>query len=164
MNANTRQVAGSHYQAGIQHWDYVLRALAGRYLEGNITKYVTRHRKKNGLQDLQKAMHYLDKLIEEHRAGRVSVLTHGEIGFPMHDFVAQNGLNTTEAYIVKRLAHWYRLDHLEAVRVHIEALIEDERSRDSMRQAVKAGAASPDLGLPTGPEPAEPGKGYVNQG
>lgn len=61
--ANDVQVAGSHYQADIQTWDYILAHGLG-YLEGNIVKYVSRHRQKNGLEDLQKARHYLDKLIE----------------------------------------------------------------------------------------------------
>jgi len=34
------------------------------FLEGNIIKYVARHRLKNGVQDLKKALWYLTKLIE----------------------------------------------------------------------------------------------------
>lgn len=34
------------------------------FLEGNIVKYVIRHRKKNGKEDLLKAQYYLKKLIE----------------------------------------------------------------------------------------------------
>ena len=34
------------------------------YLQGNVIKYVTRYKDKNGLQDLQKAKHYIDMLIE----------------------------------------------------------------------------------------------------
>lgn len=60
---NETQVGGTHYQSSIQHWDYVL-ANNIPYLEAQIIKYVTRHAKKNGLQDLQKARHFLDKLIE----------------------------------------------------------------------------------------------------
>lgn len=42
------------------------------FLEGNVVKYVCRHRKKNGLQDLEKAQVYLDWLIqvEESKANR----------------------------------------------------------------------------------------------
>lgn len=63
MAANDRQVGGDHYKAPIQHWDYVISNDLG-YLEGQITKYVTRWRKKGGLEDLEKARHYLEKLIE----------------------------------------------------------------------------------------------------
>jgi hypothetical protein len=62
-NANTRQVGGSHYQKPIQHWDFVI-ANGIPYLEAQIMKYVFRWREKNGLQDLEKARHFLDKLIE----------------------------------------------------------------------------------------------------
>ena len=61
--ANDTQVAGDHYRTPIQHWDYVIANDLG-YFEGQITKYVTRWRKKNGVQDLHKARHFLQKLIE----------------------------------------------------------------------------------------------------
>ena len=35
------------------------------YLAGNIVKYVSRYKTKNGLEDLYKAKHYIEKLIEE---------------------------------------------------------------------------------------------------
>ena len=43
-------------------WDYA-HSHGLDFFEGNIVKYVTRWRHKNGLQDLQKAKMYLDKLI-----------------------------------------------------------------------------------------------------
>ena len=66
MKPNDIQIGGTHYatDTGMQHWDYVALALDGRYFEGNITKYVARWRKKNGRQDLEKAKHYIDLLIE----------------------------------------------------------------------------------------------------
>ena len=67
MSANDRQVGGKHYQTPIQHWDYVL-ANDIPYMEGQIIKYLVRWRKKGGLQDLHKARHYLDKLIEHETA------------------------------------------------------------------------------------------------
>jgi hypothetical protein len=33
-------------------------------MEGNVIKYVSRWRKKNGIADLEKAKHYIDLLIE----------------------------------------------------------------------------------------------------
>jgi len=66
--ANKTQVAGGHYQSKIQHWDFVV-ANDLNYFEGQITKYVTRCRKKNGLQDLEKAQHFLAKYIELVKAG-----------------------------------------------------------------------------------------------
>jgi hypothetical protein len=64
MSANEIQVAGSHYKTkAIQPWDYIAANELG-YFEGNIVKYVSRWRDKGGVQDLRKAQHYLDKLIE----------------------------------------------------------------------------------------------------
>ncbi len=70
MDANSRQVGGDHYKTKIEHWDYVL-ANDIPYLEAQIIKYLTRWRKKNGLQDVLKAKHFLDKLIET-ETGRAS--------------------------------------------------------------------------------------------
>jgi len=61
--ANDTQVGGEHYRSPIQHWDYVL-ANEIPYMEAQIIKYVTRWRKKNGIEDLHKARHFLEKLIE----------------------------------------------------------------------------------------------------
>lgn len=63
MSANDKQVDGEHYQKPIQPWDYITLNRLG-YLEGNIIKYISRYKEKNGMRDLEKAKHYLDKLIE----------------------------------------------------------------------------------------------------
>jgi hypothetical protein len=63
-SANDVQVAGNHYKdKAIQPWDYIVANNLG-YLEGNIIKYVSRWKDKGGVDDLLKARHYLDKLIE----------------------------------------------------------------------------------------------------
>lgn len=57
--------APSYYTRGkIETWDFILDK-GMNFLEGNIIKYVTRWRQKNGVEDLKKARVYLDKLIEE---------------------------------------------------------------------------------------------------
>jgi hypothetical protein len=63
QNSNLRQVGGTHYKSPIQHWDYVI-ANDLDYFQGQITKYVTRWKNKNGLTDLLKAQHFLEKYIE----------------------------------------------------------------------------------------------------
>lgn len=64
LKANDTQVGGQHYKAKtIQPWDFIAANGLG-YFEGNIVKYVSRWRDKGGLDDLRKARHYLDKLIE----------------------------------------------------------------------------------------------------
>ena len=108
--ANETQVGGSHYARGgkLQHWDYAVRALGNRYLEGAITKYVMRHRHKGvGEQDLNKALHFTEKLLEEFHAGRVRPIRESrDFTFSIHEMSVVNGLNTNEDFIVKRLASW----------------------------------------------------------
>jgi hypothetical protein len=63
MVANDKQIAGHHYASKIQHWDYVV-ANDLDYFQAQITKYITRWKKKNGVADLLKAQHFLEKYIE----------------------------------------------------------------------------------------------------
>ena len=63
MTANNKQVGGSHYKSKMECWDYILSNDLG-YLEGTAIKYITRWKKKNGVEDIQKAIHFLEKLIE----------------------------------------------------------------------------------------------------
>lgn len=58
------QEGGSHYKnLAIQPIEFIYGNKIP-YLEGNILKYIVRHRMKNGIEDLKKAKHYLDILIE----------------------------------------------------------------------------------------------------
>lgn len=62
-NPNDDQIGGGHYKSkAVQPWDYIVGNNIP-YLEGNIIKYISRWRDKGGLNDLEKARHYLDKLI-----------------------------------------------------------------------------------------------------
>jgi len=64
MAANDRQVAGKHYgEVRYQHWDIVEEHNLD-YFQGQITKYVMRWKHKNGIEDLRKAQHFLEKYIE----------------------------------------------------------------------------------------------------
>jgi hypothetical protein len=54
-----------HYtNSAIEPIDYIIANKLG-YLEGNIIKYVSRFRWKNGVEDLKKARQYLEWLIQE---------------------------------------------------------------------------------------------------
>lgn len=60
-SANTRQVGGNHYKTGgLEHWDL----FGPEYLMGCASKYVSRHMEKGGREDLEKAVHYCEKLGE----------------------------------------------------------------------------------------------------
>lgn len=97
MAANDRQVAGTHYKNGAyQHWDY-MADIRANYFEGCITKYVSRSRKKNGLQDLQKARHFVEKWHEVCVKEGIRQCTHDSLLF--NRFVYDNGLTPDEANI-----------------------------------------------------------------
>jgi hypothetical protein len=59
----------AHYQGSIECIDAIESAMTKEafrgYLKGNIIKYVWRYDRKNGVEDLEKAQWYLNKLIEK---------------------------------------------------------------------------------------------------
>ena len=58
------QVDGNHYKhMKIQPVEFI-HANGIPYLEGNVIKYISRWRNKNGMADLEKAKHYIELLIE----------------------------------------------------------------------------------------------------
>jgi hypothetical protein len=63
------QVGGDHYKAFvIEPMEFNIRN-GIPFAEGNIIKYVCRWKAKGGVQDLEKARHYLDALIEIAKEG-----------------------------------------------------------------------------------------------
>lgn len=75
--ANERQVGGDHYKrtGGEEHWDRIWRLYGRGYFVGCVTKYVERYQLKNGIKDLEKAAHFLQKLteLEQRDAGAYKV-------------------------------------------------------------------------------------------
>jgi len=62
--AMDEQIAGKHYKGmAIQPIEYIFKNKIP-YLEGNVIKYISRHRNKNKLEDLRKAKHYLELIAE----------------------------------------------------------------------------------------------------
>lgn len=67
MDALKHQIGGDHYRArAIQPIEYCL-ANNLPFCEGNVIKYVTRWRERGGLEDLLKAKHYIEFLIENEK-------------------------------------------------------------------------------------------------
>lgn len=59
-----KQVGGNHYkQMKIQPIEFTMKN-GLNFCQGNVIKYVTRYKSKNGKTDLEKAKHYIDLLIE----------------------------------------------------------------------------------------------------
>ena len=116
------QVGGDHYKADYQHWDWVAETGLG-YLEGNATKYLARWRKKNGRQDLEKALSYIQKLLD------IPGLTPARerLGYSplkLQRFLRASGLDGTyEGDLITRLDSWRVEEDLSQVVTYLKELI-----------------------------------------
>lgn len=124
MSANKRQIGGSHYASALQHWDVVEDHGIG-YLEGCASKYISRWRKKNGLQDLEKGLHFTDKTIELALTGRGP---RGEVPLDIIErFVIANDLELMDKAILVRLWRWRTRDELQLAAYWFQQLINEEK-------------------------------------
>lgn len=67
--ASDTQIGGSHYKdKAIQPWTAMESWMSPEefegFLRGNVIKYIARYKEKDGLKDVLKAKHYLEKLLE----------------------------------------------------------------------------------------------------
>jgi hypothetical protein len=60
-----KQIGGNHYKdCAIQPVDYIVKNNLD-FLEGNVVKYITRHKTKNGIEDIRKVIHYAELILEK---------------------------------------------------------------------------------------------------
>ena len=70
VSALNKQESGNHYKdKSIQPIVYIHANNLG-FCAGNVVKYVTRYKEKNGAADIRKAIHYLELLLELEYAGK----------------------------------------------------------------------------------------------
>jgi hypothetical protein len=62
----SKQVGGNHYRKAIQPWD-IIEEWQLNFWAGNVLKYLLRYPYKNGVEDLEKAKHYLEYLIKKEK-------------------------------------------------------------------------------------------------
>jgi len=63
--ASAKQIGGSHYKdCDIQPIDYIVKNNLD-FLEGNVIKYITRHKTKGGVEDIKKVIHYAELILEK---------------------------------------------------------------------------------------------------
>lgn len=64
FDALGKQEGGSHYcNLKIQPVEYIV-ANKLSFLEGNVVKYITRHKTKNGIEDIKKVIHYCELILQ----------------------------------------------------------------------------------------------------
>jgi hypothetical protein len=62
--ATSIQIGGAHYKnMAIQPTEFIHKNNLS-FIQGNVIKYVCRYKSKNGIEDLKKAIHYLELLIQ----------------------------------------------------------------------------------------------------
>lgn len=110
--ASEKQVGGSHYKSnGVQHWTYCIEVNVPN-LEYAATKYISRWRKKNGVQDLQKAQHYIERRIQAVNEYK-GVLRGAKCNHVLFEaFCEDNSLSYEERLLCDTVMHWKRVDHL----------------------------------------------------
>lgn len=68
-SAKDIQIGGDHYQMKIQPFEFIMENNLN-FFQGNVIKYVVRYQKKNGVQDLEKIIHYCKLEIERIKNAR----------------------------------------------------------------------------------------------
>lgn len=156
---NQTQVGGTHYKNPFQHWDLCHELDLG-YFEGQISKYITRHRFKKGREDADKALHFCMKLIELVATGG-RMPRHRMVSFArMTQYAEANHLLPIEYACINSVCNWQFLEDLHMLQARIERLIAEcyvSVTFVNVPVAQPAVLSVADLG-------EEPGAGYVDQG
>jgi len=118
-----KQVGGTHYGGNeFQHWDMVAECKTD-YFASVATKYLVRWRSKGGIQDVQKAITYIDKLLS-------SLLkpTGDPVKVDQHiaQYVEINKLGAREAQASRLLFGWQSTMDLLEARVILTEIIQAE--------------------------------------
>ena len=65
MTNTEKQVGGDHYAKMVIQPIEFINANNLSYMQGNVIKYICRYKDKNGIEDLKKARHYIDMILEK---------------------------------------------------------------------------------------------------
>lgn len=131
IDPNLRQVGGDHYNGAgaVQHWD-IIELHAIPYLEGNATKYLARWHRKNGQQDLEKALHYVEKLISmvKHgwRTAAQTIHNRGRRDVPEHmlwTFAQEQHMGEPSVVVMRLLLGWTSVHELHEAQARITHII-----------------------------------------
>lgn len=120
MSAKDIQIGGGHYKAmNIQPVEFILANAMG-FCEGGVVKYVCRWRTKNGIEDLRKAKHYLQLIIEAPaylmlfwriRKALIIAVRGEEGGMSAMTFIRENEIENPEAGVIRYIWFWNCTGH-----------------------------------------------------
>ena len=102
---NKTQIGGSHYKdKAVQPWEAMQAWMTHEeftgFLRGNVIKYIARCNEKGGIEDLKKARHYLDKLIDviETETQRINSMSYCDF---QNDLIKMLGESSTSVVMAK---------------------------------------------------------------
>jgi hypothetical protein len=116
----------NHYEGTIQPTEFI----EGRdlsFIEGNVVKYLSRHKKKAGKLDLEKALWYIGRILDK-ADGKDLEESHST-----QEFIKSQGFSPLEGEIMTKLVRYYatrNTSDLYTVQVLIKTLIEREYGSD----------------------------------
>ena len=115
------QIGGNHYKGlAIQPTEFCMQNRLDACVHG-ILKYVTRHRSKNGVEDLRKARHY----VEIREVYALDLAPPGPTVITMLEYVTRNGVRPDDAEVLYRLEAYYNASSVDGGRVGARRLIEE---------------------------------------
>jgi hypothetical protein len=133
-SADLRQVAGGHYKVadlGAQHWNMLLSAGFGpEYYVGQATKYLSRWQKKNGLRDLAKGKHFIEKLLEIVEQRGADFLRFGNV---QDDTILEQIAND---HMITYLNHFFAVNEVDAASCLIISLVMFANNAEVLRHAI----------------------------
>lgn len=168
------QVGGSHYSADYQHWDWAIDTGIGP-IEYAATKYIARWEKKaNPLEDVKKAISYIQKVRQSYWDGRyhnrskiiVGTLTDFEFAkVSTQKFTEAAKLRFEESTFMSQCLGWKTLGDIDRALATLDRILVLAQNRATGGQGASPGPtpaatpASPALGPTTGPAQGATGQG-----
>ena len=109
-NPIKKQIGGEHYKKTIQAIEYIAKNSLN-FNAGNVIKYISRYKDKNGLEDLNKAKHYIDFIINyEYLSSSVLTSTNNQaLTIQPHEYCFKNGFNSLQFEVIDKVTRHNKL-------------------------------------------------------
>lgn len=127
---NEVQIGGDHYKGvTFQPWDWArtLPDCAGLgYYEVSAISYIARFRKKGGVEDLEKVLHYIDKMLFCFKLGQYRNPCTASL-LRIREFNRQNSCDRFQSEAIQLLVLWRNEEELLETKKIVEELIQVQR-------------------------------------
>lgn len=133
---NVQQVGGTHYGTKFGHWDYCKLARTP-YLEGAATKYLFRWRDKGGVQDLKKALTFVQKLAVN--AVQNPDRHNLDYGQALETLFNENEIPAMERILMQAIFTWRTVIDLRWVEDELIIFIKDQEAYEATKSYVNQG-------------------------